>query len=118
MSKRTYPLNDTGYVTTWLISGHLDTPVDPTTRTIIDQIDYEEHLRKTIHDNNMKNPPANIELGAAGINEELLWYMYSAGPNYFIDLAKFYFTIYSCEFWASTSIISPCDQQVEADIWN
>ena len=118
MSKRTYPLNDTGYVTTWLISGRLDTPVDPTTRTIIDQIDYEEHLRKTIHDDNMKNPPENIELGAPGINEELPWYMYSAGPNSFIDLAKFYFTIYRCEFWAATSIISPCDQQVEADIWN
>lgn len=118
MSKRTYPLNDTGYVTTWLISGRLDTPVDPATRTIVDQGQYERHQKMTIHDNNMKNPPENIEFGAPGINEELPWYMYNAGPNSFIDLYKFYFVIYRCEFWAATSIVSPCDQVVDADIWN
>ena len=118
MSKRTYPLNDTGYVTTWLVSGRLDTPVDPSTRTIVDQGQYEHHQKMTIHDDDLKNVPENIELDAPGINDELKWYMYPSGPNSFIDLFKFYFVIYRCEFWAATSIVSPCDQEVEADIWN
>lgn len=118
MNKRTYPLDETGYVTTWLISGRLDTPVDPATRTIVDQGQYERQQKMTIHDDNLKSVPENIELGAPGINEELPWYMYVAGPNSFIDLAKFYFVIYRCEFWAATSIVSPLDQEVEADIWN
>ena len=44
--------------------------------------------------------------------------MYVTGPNSFIDLSKFYFVIYRCEFWAATSIVSPVDQTVAADIWN
>ena len=118
MSKRTYPLNDSGYVTTWLVSGRLDTPVDPATRTIIDQGKYEYHLKQTIHDDSLSEVPKNIELGAPGINDELPWYMYQSGPNSFIDLFKFYFVIYRCEFWAATSIVSPIDQKVDADIWN
>ena len=118
MSKRTYPLDKYGYVTTWLISGRLDTPVDPATRTIVDQGQYEREQKLTIHNDDMKNPPENIEFGAPGINAELPWYMYNAGPNSFIDLATFYFVIYRCEFWAATSIVSPCDQVVDADIWN
>ena len=54
MSKTTYPLNDTGYVTTWLISGRLDTPVDPATRTIIDQGKYEHEQKMTIHNDDLK----------------------------------------------------------------
>ena len=117
MSKRTYPLDKYGYVTTWLISGRLDTPVDPATRTIVDQNQYERHQKMTIHNDDMKNPPENIEVGAPGINEELPWRYYPTGPNSFIDLYKFYFVIYRCEFWAATSIVSPRDQEVEADIW-
>ena len=117
MSKRTYPLDDYGYVTTWLISGRLDTPVDPATRTIVDQNQYERDQKMTIHNDDMKNPPENIEVGAPGINEDLPWKYYPTGPNSFIDLYKFYFVIYRCEFWAATSIVSPCDQVVDADIW-
>ena len=118
MSKRTYPLSDTGYVTTWLISGRLDTPIDPSTRTIVDQGQYEHHLKMTIHDDELKSVPDGIARGKSGINDELPWYMYPAGPDSFIDLFKFYFVIYRCEFWAATSIVSPCDQVVDADIWN
>ncbi len=118
MSKRTYPLNDTGYVTTWLVSGRLDTPVDPSTRTIVEQSVYEREQRRHIHDDNLKSVPENIELGAPGISEELPWYMYISGPNSYIDLSTAYFTIYRCEFWAATSIVSPYEQEIEADIWN
>ena len=118
MNKRTYPLNENGFVTTWLVSGRYDTPVDPATRTIGDQGKYEHHMKMTIHDDDLKEAPTDIELGAPGINEELPWYMYPSGPNSYVDLFKFYFVIYRCEFWAATSIISPIDQQVEADIWN
>ena len=44
--------------------------------------------------------------------------MYPAGPSSYIDLFKFYFTIHRCEFWGATSIVSPYDQEVDADIWN
>ena len=115
--KKTYPLNEYGYVTTWLISGRLDTPVDPTTRTIVNQSEYERHQRLTIHDDNITSVP-HIQFGAAGINDDLPWRLYPSGPNSFVDLYSFYNTIFRSEFWCATSIMSPCDQQVEADIWN
>ena len=98
MSKRTYPLNENGFVTTWLVSGRYDTPVDPATRTIGDQGKYEHHMKMTIHDDDFKEAPTDIELGAPGINEELPWYMYPSGPNSYVDLFKFYYVIYRCEF--------------------
>ena len=57
MSKRTYPLNENGFVTTWLVSGRLDTPIDPSTRTIIDQGQYEYHLKMTVHNDDIVNVP-------------------------------------------------------------
>ena len=60
MSKRTYPLSETGYVTTWLVSGRLDTQIDPETRTIVDQGKYEYHLKMTIHDDDLKSVPENM----------------------------------------------------------
>ena len=54
MNKRTYPLNENGFVTTWLVSGRYDTPVDPATRTIGDQGKYEHHMKMTIHDDDLK----------------------------------------------------------------
>ena len=118
MTKRTYPLDKYGYVTTWLITGRLDTPVDPATRPKgLTQGQYEREQRLTVHNDDMKKPPEGIELGAPGINSSLPWKLYPSGPNSFIDLSKFYFTICRCDFWAATSIVSPYDQKVEADIW-
>ena len=117
MKKKTYPLNEYGYVTTWLISGRLDTPVDPATRTIVNQNEYERHQRLTIHDDNVTSVPP-IQFGEAGINADLPWRLYPSGPNSFVDLYSFYNTIFRSEFWCATSIVSPCDQPVEADIWN
>lgn len=117
MSKRTYPLNELGYATAWLISGALETPIDPKTRTIPDQNKYEQHLKMTIHDDLIKDAPDGIEVGNDGI-EGFPWRFYPAGPNCFVDVSKFYFTIYRCEFWCATSIVSQRKQTVEADIWN
>ena len=119
MAKRTYPLNEYGYVTTWLISGRLDTPVDPALRPPdMNQFVYESEEKKNTYNDNMKKPPERIEFGAPGISEALPWRIYESGPNAFVDLTHFYHVIYRCEFWAATSIVSPCDQTVEADIWN
>ena len=119
MTKRTYPLDSFGYVTTWLISGRLDTPVDTSTRPKgLGQWQYEEQQKRTIHDNDLKNAPECIEFETPGINSELPWRFYAAGNNSFVDVSLFYPTIYRCEFWVATSIVSPCDREVEADIWN
>ncbi len=117
MNKHTYSLNNDGYVTTWLISGPLETPVDPATRTISNQDKYEYHQRMTIHDDNIKSSPEKIDVGIDGI-EGMPWRFYPSGPNCFVDVSKFYFVIYKCEFWCATSIISPKDQNIDADIWN
>ncbi len=117
MDKRMYPLNEEGYVTTWLISGPLDTPIDPSTRTIADQNKYEWDQKMTVHNNDLKNAPEKIEVGADGI-DGCPWHFYPNGPNCFVDVSRFYFTIYRCDFWIATSIVSPREQTVEADIWN
>ena len=74
MAKRTYPLNEYGYVTTWLISGRLDTPVDPALRPPdMNQFVYESEEKKNTYNDNMKKPPEQIEFGAPGISEALPW---------------------------------------------
>ena len=67
MSKRTFALNRFGYVTKWLVSGPLETPVDPATRTIVDQGQYERYLKETIHNDDVTEVPSPITLGAPGI---------------------------------------------------
>ncbi len=116
MSKRTYPLTDSGYATAWLISGPLETPVDPSTRTIADQNHYEQYQQRNIHDDCLKNAPENVRFGEDGM-DGMPWHFYPAGPNCFVDVSKFYFVIYRCEFWIATSIVSPREQEVDADIW-
>ena len=119
MSKRIYPLDPFGYVTTWLISGRLDTPVDTSTRPIdMEQGQYEHLQKQTVHDNSLTNAPTEIEFEAPGINADIPWRFYAAGPNSFVDVSFFYHTIYRCEFWIATSIVSSRDQDVETDIWN
>lgn len=118
MTKRTYPLNEYGYVTTWLVSGRLDTVVDPSTRTIVNQWEYEWNQKCTVHNDDMKEPPENIADGLPGINDYLPWHLHYTGADSFVNLSHFYSTIYRCEFWCATVIVSPCDREVTADIWN
>ena len=117
MEKRTYALNPFGYVTRWLVSGPLETPVDPATRTIVDQGKYEGYMKKNSHDDSVTEPPANISLGQTGL-AGMPWRYYQAGENYFVDVSRFYHVMYKCELWAATVLVSPRAQKIEADIWS
>ena len=117
MSKRTFALNRFGYITKWLVSGPLETPVDPATRTIVDQGQYERYLKETIHEDSITSVPSPITLGAPGIAGKP-WRFYQAGENYFVDCSRFYFTVHRCEFWGATVLVSDGEKDVEADVWS
>ena len=117
MEKRTYALHPFGYVTKWLVSGPLDTPVDPATRTIVDQNAYEAYLKKNSHDDSVKEPPKHIAPGESGL-AGMPWRYNQAGENCFVDASKFYFTIHKFEMWAATQLVAPAGGEYEADIWS
>jgi len=115
MEKRNFAPNKFGYITNWLVSGPLETPIDPATRTIADQNQYEAFMKKNSHDDDVKTTPDNISVGAPGL-AGMPWRYYHAGENYFVDCSRFYFTMHKCEFWAASVLVSPRDQQIELDI--
>ena len=117
MEKRTYPLHPFGYVTKWLVSGPLDTPVDPATRTIADQNAYEAYLKKNSHDDSVQEPPRCIAPGEPGL-AGMPWRYNHMGENCFVDASRFYFTIHKCELWAATQLVAPADGEYEADVWS
>ncbi|MBE6931721.1 MAG: hypothetical protein E7463_15740, partial [Ruminococcaceae bacterium] len=115
MEKRIFAPNKFGYITSWLVSGPLETPIDPATRTIADQNQYEAFMKKNSHDDDVKTTPDNITVGAPGL-AGMPWRYYHAGENYFVDCSRFYFTMHKCEFWAASVLVSPREQQIELDI--
>ena len=112
---RTFAPNEYGYITTWLVSGPLETPIDPATRTIVNQEQYEKYMKEHIASDALPAVPAGITLGGAGL-VGMPWRYWQAGENDFVDMSRFYHTMYKCEFWAATVLCSETAQTVELNI--
>ncbi len=115
--KRTFSLNEYGYINKWLVSGPVNERVDQSARTISDQWTYEQHLRKTAHDEGPTAMPTDISFGKPGL-DGMPWRYYQAGVNSFLDASGFYSTVHTCELWAATVLCSETEQDVEADLYS
>lgn len=114
--KDTHGLNESGFVTQYLISGLLEEPFINEDRDD-NQLRYETHLRSLITVPQMGRPDREPVLGEAG-SLGLPWSYYYNYGNWFVDLSTFYSELTRVGLDACTILQTEEDRTVKAVLWS